>query len=238
MIHSELPFVKAILLLGGSGQRFGSPIPKQFHPLLGQPLYLYPLKRLIASALFQQILLVCHVQWMARVKAEVQEIFPEQVIEVVAGGASRQSSAYHGLQACGPDTDVVVIHDAARPFVSEQILQRNVEAAKTWGAVNTCLPSADTIVHSLDGNWIAHIPNRAECLLGQTPQSFSWPLILKAHEAARSEGVDGAVDDCSLVVRHNQPVYIVRGEESNFKITTPFDLWLASHMASTHPFRE
>ncbi len=215
--------VKGILLMAGQGKRFSAGNPKQFQLLGGKKIYLWTLERFATSTLFEEIILVCDAGSVALVQAEVGPTH-----RVIAGGATRQESSYKGLLACGPKTEIVVIHDTVRPFVSERILEDNVKAAREFGAVDTCIPTHDTLVHSKDGKTIADIPNRAEYLRGQTPQSFSYPIILSAHQNTHRIN---ATDDCRLVMDHGISVAIVEGEEQNMKITTPFDLLIAEKIA-------
>lgn len=219
--------ITAILLMGGKGARFKSATPKQFHRLAGKKIYLHTLERFLKSELFGEIILVCPEEWVQEVSADIAGY--EGNIRVVIGGSSRQESSYLGLLACTSETSHVVIHDAVRPFVSQEILERNVEACKLYEAVDTCTPSADTIVHSENGAVIDAIPTRAHYLRGQTPQSFSLPLILHAHEAAKARG-SIATDDCALMLALGHKVHIVEGEESNIKITTDLDLYLAEQL--------
>lgn len=205
--------------MAGQGKRFSAGNPKQFQLLGGKKIYLWTLECFATSALFEEIILVCEDEAVASVQAEVG---PSHL--VIAGGATRQESSYKGLLACGPKTEIVVIHDAVRPFVSKRILEDNVTRARKFGAVDTCIPTHDTLVHSKDGNTIAEIPNRAEYLRGQTPQSFSYPIILSAHQNTHRTN---ATDDCRLVIDQGISVHIVQGEDRNMKITTPFDLLIA-----------
>ncbi len=215
-----------IILMGGSGERFGSELPKQFHRLAGKKIYLHTLEKFLASALFEEILLVTHAKWIPEVEQDLLR-YAGAPVRVVEGGTTRQESSYRGLLACSLATKIVVIHDAVRPFVSKKILQSNIEGAFTYGAVDTCIPSADTIVHSEAGVQIDRIPLRSAYLRGQTPQSFSYPVILEAHQAAQGKE---ASDDCSLVIQEQNPVHIVRGDERNIKITTEIDLFLADQL--------
>ncbi len=216
--------IKAILLMGGSGRRFGSGIPKQFHRLSGKKVYLYTLERLKEIHLFQEILLVCPESWIDEVEREVGDY---SRVRVVKGGLTRQESSYLGLLACGADTDYVVIHDAVRPFVSREILQQNIDQVIRWNAVDTCIPSADTIVRSERGNEIDEIPKRTEYWRGQTPQSFAYPLILSAHRETQETNCS---DDCTLVKKRGHAVHLVPGDEHNIKITTELDLFLAEQL--------
>lgn len=211
--------ITAILLMAGIGSRLGSSLPKQFHQLGQQKIYQQTLQTFLESGLFEQIILVCHPDWIEEVKNEVP---PE--VQVVPGGPTRQASSLQGLQACDPATDFIMIHDAVRPFVSLEILQRNVSSVLKHRAVDTCIPSADTIVHAEEGTFITSIPARKTYLRGQTPQTFDYQLICEAHQKTHQIN---ATDDCSLVLELGHPVAVVLGEENNIKITTELDVELA-----------
>lgn len=215
----------AILLMGGVGSRFQSTTPKQFHFLSGKKIYLHTLETILNSKLFQEVVLVCPKDWVEIVKTETSHL----QVRVVTGGSTRQESSYLGLLHC-KNASLVLIHDAVRPFVSLEILQENIAAAMKYHAVDTCIPSADTIVHSERGDAITVIPNRAQYLRGQTPQTFSYPLILKAHVEAIKKGITNASDDCRLVMEMGHRVHIVQGSDENIKITTELDLFLAEQI--------
>lgn len=166
--------ITAILLMGGIGQRCNLPIPKQFIPLSGKPVFQRTLDTLLASELFDEIILVTHSEWIDKIPSQKR-------VKVVSSGKTRQESTYLGLLACEEGTEYVLIHDAVRPFVSNEILTKNIEAVKKYKAVDTCIPSADTIVYTKDQNTITSIPNRACYKRGQTPQTFAYDLIVKAH---------------------------------------------------------
>jgi ribitol-5-phosphate 2-dehydrogenase (NADP+) / D-ribitol-5-phosphate cytidylyltransferase len=216
--------------MGGKGLRFGSPFPKQFHKVGGKPLYLHTLKAFLQVNEFERIILPTPKEYLDEVRKEVTSLYPNENIQVILGGDTRQTSSYLALQACPLDTDYVVIHDAVRPFVSKKIIQENLKAVKVHKAVDTCIPSTDTLVHSKENHLIHEIPPRNEFLRGQTPQSFAYDLILKAHEDALLENVDNSSDDCALALKAGHPIKIVLGDEQNIKITTDFDLFLAEQI--------
>lgn len=232
-IISLMNGVTAILLMSGEGTRFGSEVPKQFHMLAGKKVYLRTLETFIQTGLFEEILLICNPTWISTVQKEIDALHLRQKIRLISGGASRQESSYLGVQACTALTKTVVIHDAVRPFVSDEILRNNVLQAQEHGAVDTCIFSTDTLVYSKDHSQIEQIPPRSHFLRGQTPQSFSLPLILKAHEHAIQNGVRDATDDCQIVLQIDAPVHIVLGEEKNMKITSSLDLFLAEQILRT-----
>ena len=146
---------------------------------------------------------------------------------LIAAGLTKLgiNNCYEIVTAENPD--IVAIHDAVRPFVSEDLLKENVARAILHGAADTCIPSADTLVFAPGGERIEAIPKREEYLRGQTPQTFRFDWICEAHKEAIREGISNASDDCRLVLRRGLPIYVVRGSEGNIKITTEFDLMLA-----------
>lgn len=216
--------------MGGTGERFGSSLPKQFHRIAGKKIYLHTLEKFLENNLFEEILLVTPAAWIDEVKKETRH-FPS--VLVVEGGETRRESSYLALLACHKETKIVVIHDAVRPLVSQRILQENIAKALEAGAADTCIPSADTLVYAPCGTFIENIPTRAHYLRGQTPQSFRFPLILEAHQ--RAKRLEEVSDDCRLVREIGAPVAIVQGEEINIKITTPLDLLLAEQLLRDDP---
>ena len=221
--------IKAILLIGGTGLRFGSEVPKQFHRLAGKKVYLHTLEAFLDADLFEEIFLVCPAAWKKQVEEDIALYHPAQ-LTIVPSGETRQESSWNGLQACGMGTRIVVIHDGVRPFVSTSILKENVVKALQYRAVDTCIPSADTLVRTLDEEQVDTIPDRSNYLRGQTPQSFNYSVIYQAHLKAQSAGAHNHSDDCSLVLEAGYPVHIVQGSEENIKITTELDLFLAEQI--------
>lgn len=216
--------VAALLLMAGRGTRAGGALPKQFLRINGKRVYEYALTALKECPFIDEILLVCHPDWLSR----VENWHPE--CRVLLGGKTRQESSRKGIEAL--QGDLVLIHDAARPLVSQRILEENIRLAAEKGAVNTCLPASDTISIRKESGGIASIPDRNQFLLGQTPQTFSLPLIQKAHTQALEEGWDQATDDCSLLLRSGYPVDIVSGEATNQKLTNSSDFEILSHFLS------
>lgn len=224
------PLQVAILLSGGQGSRLGSAIPKQFHKIGGKAIYLHTLERFLQTKEFKTIILTVPFDYKEEITHEIKSLFPEENIQVITGGETRQESSYLALKACPLNTAYVVIHDAVRPFVSSNIILNNLTAVKTYLAVDTCIPSADTLIHSKKGDFIDQIPLRDELLRGQTPQSFAYDLIVKAHKKAILENNYNSSDDCALTLKMGHPVKVVPGEDMNFKITTDFDLFLAEQI--------
>jgi 2-C-methyl-D-erythritol 4-phosphate cytidylyltransferase len=218
--------IGGLLLMGGSGSRFGSPTPKQFHRLGGKPIFLYTLEAFLSLGHFDEIVLSCHPDWMEW----AEELLPpstSSAIHIVRSGETRQESSRLGLLAFQSLPEIVAIHDAVRPFVSQEILLANLHGALAHDAIDTCIPSRDTLVHAPDGKTIAAIPMRKNYLRGQTPQSFRYSLIREAHLQTKREDVS---DDCQLILDLGHPVHIVPGDETNIKITSGLDLTLAEQL--------
>lgn len=228
----EGKYIGAVILMGGEGRRFGTPIPKQFQSLKNKKLYRFALDTFLSCQMFDEIVLVCHPDWLAEVAQETPQV------KIVAGGETRQKSSFLGLKAFSAPPNIVSIHDAVRPFVSRKIIKENVSQALVHGAVNTCIPSADTLVFCENKPLISAIPKRELFLRGQTPQTFRYDWILEAHLAAAQEGIKEATDDCQLILRQGRPVYIVQGSENNIKITTSFDFALAKTLSENTQFTE
>ncbi len=222
--------VTAVLLASGTGLRFGDNQPKQFTKLAGLPVLVHTLKSFDTFVGVDKVIVVTNEEYVDQVWEMVGKHGLKEVDKVVAGGASRQESSRIGLECCDPDTEYVLIHDGVRPFISQQVLQRLVDAVREHGAVDTVIPSADTLVVIDENNFIRNIPDRSHFRRGQTPQAFSYPLILEAHRRAGESGIENSTDDCSLVLRMGRPVYVVEGEEQNIKITYPLDLHLADKL--------
>jgi len=223
------PFFSGILLLGGSGQRLGEKTPKQFVKLQDKELFLYSLETFLASDLFQEVILVVPANYAAWVREKTKNL--SSLVKIIEGGKTRQDSSFQGILATSKNSDFVIIHDAARPFVSKKLLKKHSELLPKFQALDTCLPCIDTIIYADEKLcFLEKIPERKRCFQGQTPQSFATPLIKKAHLLAQKKGLNNASDDCRLVMGLEEKIGIVLGEERNFKITTHSDWDFASFL--------
>lgn len=219
----------AIILAGGSGTRMGSDIPKQFIDIYGKPLIIHTLESFDINSSIDYMVVVCKEEWKEDLKIWIRQYGINKVKWIVNGGKTRQESIYNALKNIDSECtseSIVLIHDAARPLISQRIIEENVLKAKEFGAVDTVIPTADTIVRSSNGEFIDNVPVRRELYLGQTPQSFKYNLIMKAHKNALNKNKKDATDDCQLVLDLDEKVYFVNGDKLNFKITTFEDLLL------------
>lgn len=219
----------AIILAGGSGTRMGSDVPKQFIDIYGKPLIIHTIESFDINSNIDYIAVVCKKDWQEDLKIWTRRFGINKLRWIVDGGETRQESIYNALNVIRNECleeDIVVIHDAARPLISQRIIDENIVGAKEYGAVDTVIPTPDTIVNSKDDKTINNVPLRKELYLGQTPQSFKYNLIFKAHKIAIDNNKLDATDDCQLVLDLNEKVYFVTGDKLNFKITTFEDLLL------------
>lgn len=218
--------ISTILLMAGTGARFGSSLPKQYHRISGKKIYLHTLDTFLKMDLIDEVILVCHKDWIETIIEEAKT-FPK--VKIVEGGKTRQESSYLGIKACSSNTDIVLIHDAVRPFIQEDMIIKNISLAIEHGAVDTCCLSTDTLVQIDKGNMINNIPDRSKMLRGQTPQSFRYNIILKAHENAKKLSIE-TTDDCSLALLAGDQVRVLLADEYNIKITSELDLLLAEQI--------
>ena len=217
----------AIIVAGGSGTRLGNEKPKQFLEVNGKPLLMYSVEKFDKHPQIAGIILVINNQYITEVKQYLLRFNTQKVIDVIPGGETRQQSVFNGLKKVkeiADENDSVLIHDAARPLVSEKTISDNISAVKKYLSVDTVIPCSDTIIKSTDGKQIDNVPNRKELYQGQTPQTFKFSLIYKAHLNAIEKGVIDVSDDVSLITMLGEKTYLVFGDPLNFKVTTPHDL--------------
>ena len=221
----------ALILAAGSGTRMGNTNkPKQFLSIYNKPLIVHTIEAFEMHDDIDMILIVTNDTYIDDVKIWCKQYDLTKVQYIVAGGSSRQESVYNGikkLEKIGTkDDDIILIHDAARPLISQTIITDNIESCKKYHAVDTVIPSSDTIIRSIDKETICEIQKRSEQYQGQTPQSFTFKVINDAHEYAKSINNTETTDDCRLVLNMGKEVHLVNGSKLNFKITTFDDLMM------------
>jgi len=221
--------VTAIVPAAGGGTRMAGALPKQYLPLAGIPLLARTLQALRASGRVDSLILVVPPGQEARCRTEILEPFGLHADAVVPGGADRQASVFAGLSRIPEGTDLVLVHDGARPFITAEVIQAAVSAAAAVGAAAVAVPVTDTIkVADPDGS-VKETPERGRLWAAQTPQVFRPALLREAHRQALQDGFR-STDDSALVERLGHPVRLVPGSPENVKITTTADLALADHI--------
>lgn len=233
----------AVVLAGGAGKRMGLPLPKQFALLDGRPIIAYSIETFDSHPAIDEVAVVVHPDWRGRMEEIVAANGWSKLTKVIDGGAERYMSSLNAIMAYidYPDDTNLLLHDAARPWVSGEILDRVVASLVRHEAVGVAVPSTDTVweVHP-DMNaalgmqneafaiprFVARIPERKLMWRAQTPQAFRLPLIRDAYQRALQDPQFQATDDCGVVRKYMPGVKIcvVEGEEGNRKITYRQDI--------------
>lgn len=224
--------ITAILPAAGMGTRMGRETPKQFLELDGAPILLHTLRRLASCELITDIVLATRADEIERWERRVQGEKLRQPVRVVKGGATRQESVAGALEQVSDDNELVVVHDAVRPFVTREQIARVIEEARKCGAAILGVPAMDTVKEVKRASLpedvaliTATIP-RERLVLAQTPQVFRTRLLKEAFAKAFADQVS-ASDEAGVVERLGHDVHVVHGTERNIKITKPSDMDLA-----------
>lgn len=220
--------VSAIVLAGGRGKRMGAIQSKQYINLNGKPILYYTLKQFIKNELIDKIILVVPKDEMEYCKKKVLEKYQLKVDKIVFGGNERQDSVYNALSEL-EDSTIVLIHDGARPFVSQRIINDAVKYAKVHNAAAPGVMPKDTIKIKGDDNFSISTLDRSRAVAIQTPQAFDFNLIYECHKKIKESGTL-VTDDTMVAELFGNKVYIYDGEYTNIKITTPEDLILAEYL--------
>lgn len=218
----------ALILAAGNGTRMECQTPKQFIEINDKPLFMYCLETFDHHPDIDMIIIATNIDSISKVKEYCKKFNIKKVKKVVKGGDSRQKSVYNCLKCLEllnvKNDDNILIQDAARPLVSNEIISNNIDACNKFFAVNTVIPSTDTVIKSNDQETISEIENRSQQYQGQTPQSFKFKIINTAHEKFKNDHNINITDDCRLVMNSGYPIHLVLGNKLNFKVTTPEDL--------------
>lgn len=220
--------INAIILAGGKGKRMNAKVSKQYMNLNEKPILYYTLKRFIESKVIDKVILVLSKDEIEYCKKEVLYKYNLDIDIIVEGGSERQDSVFNALKYVSND-DIVLIHDAARPFVSDKIINKGIEYANLYGAAAPGVTPKDTIKIKNNNNFSISTPNRDSLVSIQTPQVFKGRIIKECHEKIRKENI-AVTDDSMVVEKYDNKVYLYDGEYTNIKITTPEDLILAEKL--------
>ena len=219
--------ISAIVLAGGKGKRMNQPVSKQFINLKGKPILYYTLKKFIDNEKIDKIILVLPKDEIEFCKTQILDKYNLKVDKIVEGGKERQDSVYNGLKVI-EKSDIVLIHDGARPFVSDRIINEGIKHAKIYGVAAPGVMPKDTIKIKDSKNFSIETPNRSMLVSVQTPQVFKYEYILEGHEKIKKENIS-VTDDTMVMELLGHRVYLYNGEYTNIKITTPEDLTLGEN---------
>lgn len=231
------PRVAAVLVAAGSGNRFtlgdAAEPPKQFLALRGRPLYVWSLSVLVKHGLIDRVVVVTRPDLIEMVREDTREIAGASKIEVTAGGSTRQESVRLGLEHLAnerPAFELVLVHDAARPFLSSDIVDAVIQGVTASGACTVGVPVSDT-VKVVEKGVIRDTLDRSTLYAVQTPQAARFPWLLEAHRTARGAQL-AVTDDAALLEHYGHEVRIVEGSPHNFKVTVRGDLEMCEALAT------
>lgn len=217
----------AILLAAGQGKRMNHTVAKQYISICGKPLLYYSLKALEESSIDEIVLVVANGEEELRKKEIVEQFGFQKVKAVVGGGIERYQSVYCGLQALS-ETGYVLIHDGARPMLTEAIIERVISAVKQKKACAVGMPAKDTVKLVGNEGVVQSTPDRNQVFTMQTPQAFSYPLLYKAYDTIMQQENVNVTDDAMVVeIATGHPVYLIEGSYQNIKVTTKEDIVIA-----------
>jgi len=217
-----------IILASGTGTRYKSDTPKQFVKIAGKTVLEHTLDIFEKNKYINSVILVITPEYRQIAEDILLNNNYKKIIKLLNGGETRKESSYIGISSIDDAEANVIIHDCARPFLSDKIIEDCVNALKNYDAVDVAIPSADTIIRVKD-NIIENIPERKTLMRGQTPQCFKLSVIKKAHELSKNDS--NFTDDCGLIVKYGLgEVYVVEGDMENIKITYPSDIYMADRL--------
>jgi len=220
--------ISVVIPAGGTGTRMNNEKPKQFIKINNIPIIIKTIKLFDVIDDIKSIVIPIHAEWLGYTKELVEKFSCNKVKDIIAGGNERQDSVYVGLNNnYVKNTDLVLIHDAVRPFASKEMIYKLIETANNCGTAIPIIKPTDSIKQIDNNSNVLKTLDREYIGLVQTPQAYKTPLIMEAYKKASDFGYKGT-DESSLVEFIGHKVKYIAGEQNNIKITTPLDLQLAS----------
>jgi 2-C-methyl-D-erythritol 4-phosphate cytidylyltransferase len=220
----------AIILSGGVGNRMGTDIPKQYILVGHKPVISYCMDTFLCNDKIDSMVVVVAEEWKEFVKSQIEKIHTSKSVYYAPAGENRQFSVYNGLKIAreqgAKDDDIVIIHDAARPLVSPELISRCIAGCQHAEGVMPVLPVKDTTYYSKDGRHIDSLLERKCLWAGQAPEAFVFGKYLDAHETCGFDGLMKIVGSTELAYKAGMKCEMTEGDPMNFKITTPDDLQL------------
>ena len=217
----------ALIIAGGAGERMGQDIPKQFLTVNEKPVIVYTLEAFQKHPRIDEIAVVCIDGWEKTLMAYAGQFNIDKLKSVFPGGHNGQSSIRNGimgLKETHSDDDIVLIHDAIRPMVSEEIISDCLVKTEQYGCAITVIPCAEAMLETRDGEISDSSYPRDNLKRTQTPQGFRLGQLVRLHEEALEKGITNSIASCTLMVELGYPVHFSMGSEKNIKLTTVEDL--------------
>lgn len=226
----------AIIIAGGSGQRMGQDIPKQFLNVGDKPVIIYTLETFQKHPGIDGVIVVCIEGWQQIIYSYAKQFCIDKLLSIVSGGKSGQESIKNGLveayRLFSLD-DIVLIHDAVRPMVSEEVISDAIAKCEVFGNATAVIPCTTVVLKKSTDSFSEEVVDREELYLTQTPQAFVLGDLLDAHREAEEKGINNSVASCSLYVELGRKVYYSAGDETNIKLTRPGDVQIFKALLKT-----
>lgn len=220
----------ALVFAGGTGQRMNNgACPKQFLELYGKPIIIYTLEVFQKHPEIDGIVVPCVAGWHDHLQRLCDRYGITKLLKIVPGGKTSQESKLSALRALRDickDDDIIVMHDAVRPLVTEKLISDNLECVRTHGNAITVDPFTETGITIEEGITVSSTIERRKLYIAKAPQSFFYKDALEAHEAAQTMPESTTIDTCTIMTTLGKQLYVVKGERSNIKITTPEDYYI------------
>ncbi len=222
----------AVIAAGGSGNRMGAEIPKQYISVSDKPIIAHTVGKFLDCDKFRKIIVLCPEEWCDFTSELLCKHFCSEKIVVIKGGKDRNETiinAVRYIERLGEldENTVIVTHDAVRPFVTHNIIIEHIDKSKIYDAIGTAIPATDTIIESFDGITVSSTPDRSKLYQCQTPQTFKALKLKKLYENLAPEMKAILTDSCSIFTVSDEKVYFIKGDVQNIKITYPYDLKVA-----------
>lgn len=217
----------ALILAGGIDFNFQMQIPKQFVNVNNRPLIVYTMEIFQKHSEIDKIVVVCLDGWKEMVKVYASQFNITKLSGIIKGGVNGQESSYNGIKALegtAKKEDIIIVHDAIRPFVSDEIISDSIRVCREKGIGVAAVCSMDTIMKSDQGKVGIETIDRYDVMRIQTPQAYQYGYLAEAHKQAEDRKIVGLWDTCSMISRLGEKVYFSKGSESNIKINTVEDV--------------
>lgn len=220
--------IYAVIAAGGIGSRMGADKPKQYIEIGGKAIICHTAEKFLSNRRIDKVIVLVPEHWLVYTR----EIFSDSDVTVIPGGATRNETLMNAIDYIEKtdgldDSTYLITHDAVRPFVTDKIIDDNIDAVIKFGATGTVIPATDTVFQSKDGKVISSIPDRSELYQAQTPQCFKAIKLRELYNSLTDEEKDILTDGCKIYLLKGYDVHLVEGTVSNIKITYPHDLIVA-----------
>lgn len=235
--------IYAEILAGGKGTRMGNTeMPKQFLKIGNKPVLIHTVEKFLLQPRFDKIMIVSPAAWISHTRDILERYITSELLDKVhicPGGSDRNESIMSGIKYIEENfglnkEDIIVTHDAVRPFITNRIIEDNIDMALEYGATDTVIPAYDTIIKSENKDFVDEIPFRDYMYQGQTPQSFNIEKLKELYYSLSDEEKVVLTDAAKIFVIKNEKVKMVQGEIFNMKITSQYDLEVANMLVNTN----